>query len=83
MDHPDDPALKELVLLFERGDYRAVRYGTAKLLAGDASDAVKAAARHLRARTEPSRMQLLLLGIAVVFVGVLSAYEVLRHHAMH
>ena len=82
-DYPDDALLLELVELFERGDYHAVRAGAAKLLGSDASDAVKSAARDLRSRTEPSRTQLLLLGIAALLVAVLSTYEVLKHHVAH
>jgi hypothetical protein len=79
--YPDDPALHELVDLFERGNYHAVREGAAKLVDGEADDAVKSAARDLRSRTEPSRAQLLLLAIAALLVVSLSTYEVVRHHS--
>jgi hypothetical protein len=78
-DYPDDPALGALVESFERGNYRAVRDGAAKLQGSDASDAVKDAARDLRSRTEPSRFQLALLAIAALLVLVLSTYEIVMH----
>ena len=64
---------------FEAGNYRAVRDGTRAIEASDAPDDVKAKARALRERTEPSRAQIALLAIAAVFVATLSAYEIVEH----
>jgi len=79
-DYPDDPELLELVDAFEAGNYRGVRDGAAHIAAGEKPEAVKNAARDLRSRTEPSRLQLLLLAITALLVIVLSAYEIARHH---
>jgi hypothetical protein len=79
-DYPNDAALTTLVEAFEAGNYRAVRSGVARILAdSDQTEPVKAAARDLRARTEPSRAQIALLVIAGVLVVVLSGYEIVRH----
>jgi hypothetical protein len=78
-DYPEDEDLLALVDEFEAGDYRAVRAGTARIASGDKSDAVKAAARDLRARTEPSRGQIALLVIAALLVTALSGYEIATH----
>ena len=81
-EYPNDEALLALVDRFEEGNYRAVRDGTAKLLAdGDTDAAVKSAARDLRSRTEPSRFQLVLLGLTALLVVALSTYEIAVHHA--
>jgi len=77
---PDDGDLHALEAKFEAGDYRAVRDGVAKILASaDASDATKAAARELRARTEPSRAQIALLVVAALLVLAISAWAVATH----
>ena len=65
-----------LVDAFEAGNYRAVREGTARIAAGDKPDDVKRAARDLRSRTEPSRMQLVLLAITALPEGSLRAQAV-------
>lgn len=72
----DIPALEEA---FEAGNYRKVREGVARIEASDESEDVKAAARALKARTEPSRAQLALLGITAVLVAALSIYEIFEH----
>jgi len=71
--------LRALEEKFEAGDYRAVRDGVAALLAGDASEDVKKAARALRARTEPTRAQIALLAIAALLVAAISAWAVATH----
>ncbi len=79
-DYPDDVELLSLVDAFEAGDYRAVRAGTKHLEAdADRTAAVKDAARDLRSRTEPHRVQLALLAIAALLVVVLSGYEIAKH----
>jgi hypothetical protein len=78
-DYPDDAALLALVDAFEAGNYKDVRSGTARILAAEHPEALKAAARDLRSRTEPGRMQIALLVIAAVLVIVLSGYEIMRH----
>lgn len=77
------PDLRALEEAFEAGNYRKVRRDAARIAASDASDDVKAAARELEARTEPSRAQLALLAIAAVLVVALSGYEIFAHgHAV-
>jgi hypothetical protein len=74
-----DADLTALEAAFEAGNYRAVRDGVLAIEKSDKSDDVKAAARALRERTEPSRVQLALLAIAAVFVLALSGYEIIKH----
>lgn len=79
-DYPDDPELLALVDDFEAGNYRAVREGTAKLIAdSDKNEELRAAARDLRTRTEPHRAQVWLLVLTAALVLALSAYEIARH----
>ena len=77
--YPDDPELAALVDAFEKGNYRAVRDGAAKIASSDKSDKVKAAARDLRSRTEPSRAMIALLVVAALLVAALSTWEVTHH----
>lgn len=80
LDVPDDEDLRALVAKFEAGDYRAVRDGVARIAASnDKSDVVKAAARALRARTEPSREQIILLAVTALLVVAISAWAILTH----
>jgi len=74
---PDE--LHALEEAFEAGNYRKVRQDAARIASSDASDEVKAAARAMKARTEPSRAQLALLAITAVLVVVLSGYEIFEH----
>ena len=75
----EDAELRALEEAFEAGNYRKVREGAARIASSDASDDVKAAARALQARTEPSRAQIALLAITAVLVVVLSGYEIFEH----
>ena len=79
--YPDDPELLSLVESFEAGNYRAVRDGTARLIADSSKDEkLHAAARDLRSHTEPDRLQVWLLVLAAAVVLALSGYEI-AHHA--
>lgn len=79
--YPDDPELLSLVETFEAGNYRAVRDGTARLMADSTKDEkLRAAARDLRSHTEPARLQVWLLVLAAAVVLALSGYEI-AHHA--
>jgi hypothetical protein len=83
-DYPDDPELMALVAAFEAGNYRAVRDGAARLLDDEArAEPVRTAARELRSRTEPDRLQIVLLVLAAVLVVGLSAYEIAIHAGPH
>jgi len=74
---PDD--LRALEEAFEAGNYRKVRQDAERIASSDASAEVKASARALKERTEPSRAQLALLAITAVLVVVLSGYEIFEH----
>jgi hypothetical protein len=79
-DYPDDEELRALVDAFESGDYRSVRAGTTRIAASaDANDAVRAAARDLRARTEPTRPQIALLVVAALLVLAISGWAIATH----
>jgi len=73
------PQLRALEEAFEAGNYRKVRQDAERIASSDASAEVKASARALKERTEPSRAQLALLAITAVLVVVLSGYEILEH----
>ncbi len=78
-DWPADDELDALVSAFEAGNYRAVREGATRVASSDKPDAVKAAARDLKSRTEASRAQIALLVIAAAHVIALSGYEIATH----
>jgi len=79
-DYPDHPELLSLVEAFEAGNYRKVREGTARLISdSDIDEDLRAAARDLRSRTEPDRLQIWLLVLAAALVLILSGYEIARH----
>ena len=71
--------LRALEEAFEAGNYRKVRQDAERIASSDASAEVKASARALKERTEPSRAQLALLAITAVLVVVLSGYEIFEH----
>ncbi len=79
-DYPEDSDLSALVEAFEAGNYRAVRDGAKRIATnGEKSESVKVAAADLRSRTEPARLQLLLLGITALLAIALSTYEIVTH----
>lgn len=65
--YPRSPELDALVLAFEAGDYARVRRGAPELAASSDDEAVRAAARDLRARIEPSPA----MGWIIVLTAVL------------
>jgi hypothetical protein len=71
-DYPKE--LDDLVAAFEAGNYALVRSEAGKIAQGDGSAKVKAAARDLVARTQPDRLQLLLIGLAFALLVGLAAY---------
>ena len=77
-DFPRDDALDALVDAFARGDYGAVRSGTTALLATDATDAVKTAARTLRERTSADPAARLLFLFAGALLVLLTVWWVLH-----
>ncbi|HEY2367632.1 MAG TPA: hypothetical protein VGH87_14650 [Polyangiaceae bacterium] len=56
-----------------------MRRDVERIASSGASDEVKAAAREIKSRTEPSRAQLALLAITAVLVVALSGYEIVEH----
>ncbi|CAN5759423.1 hypothetical protein BH09MYX1_BH09MYX1_34570 [soil metagenome] len=71
-DYPKE--LDDLVAAFEAGNYALVRVEAGKIASGDGSKALKRGAAELVARTEPDRMQLVLLAVALALLIVLSVY---------
>ena len=71
LEFPNDPALQQLVSAFEAGNYRAVREGSAKLVASSEDPIVRASARELARRVEPDPLMKYLLFVAIgLFVFV-------------
>lgn len=71
LEFPKDPALQQLVIAFEAGNYQAVREGAAKLVESTDDPIVAAAARELARRIEPDPLMKYLLFIALgLFVFV-------------
>ncbi len=71
-DYPKQ--LDELVAAFEAGNYALVRREAGRIAGGDGDAKLKAAARDLVSRTEPDRMQLVLLGVALALLVGLAGY---------
>jgi hypothetical protein len=71
LEFPSDPALQQLVVAFEAGNYQAVREGSAKLVESTEDPIVRAAARELARRIEPDPLMKYLLFVALgLFVFV-------------
>jgi hypothetical protein len=75
----DNAEIRALEEAFEAGNYRKVREGAARIASSEESGEVKAAARALKERTEPSRAQIALLAITALLVVALSGYEIIEH----
>lgn len=71
---PDDPRLNRLVLLFEQGNYAAVRAEAPALIKGSEDPEVRAAAEQLVKRLEPDPLALYLLGIAAALLVALAGW---------
>jgi hypothetical protein len=80
---PDDAALNELVEAFVRGDYARVRAEAPKLAESSESDAVKKAARELRARIEPDPLAMGMMIVTGVILLALSLYWIANAHEPH
>lgn len=78
---PDDPALDALVRAFAEGDFARIRVEAPKLAESSDDPAVKSAARELRARIEPDRLALVLMGFAGALLVALSAWWVAHGRA--
>jgi hypothetical protein len=80
-EYPDDAELLALCEAFDRGDYRAVREGVKRITDDkEKPEEVRRAARDLKSRTEPSRLQLVLLAITAALIATLSIYEIAHRH---
>ena len=77
---PDDPAVRELVEAFERGEFALVRERAPKLAETTTDPAVAAAARELRRRLDPDPLAVKLLLAAVALLIFLSAWA---YHTAH
>jgi hypothetical protein len=78
------PAVAELdalVAAFADGDFRRVREEAPRLEASTDDEAVKKAARTLRARTEPDPIAVWLLAAAATLLVFLSAWWIAKSHA--
>jgi hypothetical protein len=78
---PDDAALNELVDAFARGDYARIRAEAPKLAASAESEAVRNAAKELRARIEPDRLAVGMLIVTGAILVVLTIYWIVNAHA--
>lgn len=72
-DYPESPELRRLALAFARGDYGAVRDGAAALEKSE-NEAVRAAARDLRTRTEADPFAKIALLLTLLLLGWLTLY---------
>jgi hypothetical protein len=79
---PRTPELDALVDAFTAGNYRRVREEAPRLAEKTDDPKVKAAARELRARLDPDRWALALLGMTAALLVFLSVYWLL-HDGRH
>ena len=73
-NYPRDEALDALLVMFDKGNYAAVREGAQKLLQSDAKKAVKQAAEDLLRRLEPDPLAHYMLGISVLLLAFFSIW---------
>lgn len=78
--YPDDPELARLVAAFERGDYRTVREHAPALAERSADVEVQKAARDLRRRIDPDRLQIQLLALTFALLVFLTVWFYLHKH---
>lgn len=72
--YPLDAALDPLIHAFDRGDYAFVREKAPLLAAGEAPEAVRAAARDLLRRVAPDRSIVGMMLVALVLLGALAMH---------
>ncbi len=73
-EYPEDPVLERLLEAFDRGDFGRVRRDAPKLVAGAASQEVRAAASDLLARTNPDPLSVVFFGLAALLLVFLSGF---------
>jgi hypothetical protein len=78
LDFPKDPELLELVELFERGDFRALRMRAPELATRTEDAVVRAACQELLRRIQPDPTVKVLLALALAFFGFLLAWAYLH-----
>ena len=71
---PEDAALDALLVLFDQGNYAAVREQGLKLAKETEDEAVKRAAKELMSRVDPDPMAKLLVLGAAVLLAILSGW---------
>jgi hypothetical protein len=82
---PSDPALDELVLAFEQGNYARVREGSNRILDAKPArpDDVRRAARELLRRIDPDPIAVYLLAGAFLLLAFLSIWYWTHAHGAH
>lgn len=73
-DFPRSPELDALVDAFVQGNYARVRSDATRLLASDADESIKRAARQLVDRTRPDPLALLLLGLTALLLAAIGGW---------
>lgn len=71
---PRNPELDALVDWFVHGNYARVRSDAARILASDADEGIKQAARQLVERTRPDPLALLLLGLTALLLAAIGGW---------
>jgi hypothetical protein len=74
MTEPRDPQIVHLEDAFARGDYRAVRDGEKAIATGEATPALRKAARAIAARTEPHPLAKYMFLLVALLLALLSFY---------
>lgn len=82
---PSDPAIDELVLAFEQGNYARVREGSNRILDAKPArpDDVRRAARELLRRIDPDPIAVYLLAGAFLLLAFLSIWYWTHAHGAH
>jgi hypothetical protein len=73
-DFPRDLELDALVDSFVQGNYARVRADARRILASDADEGIKRAARQLVERTRPDPLALLLLGLTALLLAAVGGW---------
>lgn len=74
LSFPSQPALDELVVAFERGDFRFVRQNAARVISTATDPQVKGAAQELRRRIDPDPLVVAMLALACALFVFLVAW---------
>lgn len=74
VDFPRNPELDRAVESFAQGNYARVRSESARILASNADESTKCAARMLVERTKPGPLALLLLALAALSLASIGGW---------